>query len=117
MTNIRQRTPRFGDPFSQRAWEEKAERRRAEGARKKYKYVVAPGGLVVAHDGRVLTEGMEVRLTDFEDPPSRPGDPDEARRERDRRPPWRRLRDAVNDARVLECYGVAKRDPEPPRAA
>ena len=114
MSNVRQVVPRFGNEFSARAWEVKAERLRALGVRRGFEFIVAPMGKVMASDGRLLTEGMEVRLSDFTDTPARPGDPDEGRRVRDPRPPWRRLRDAVDQARVLECYAVASREPEPP---
>lgn len=102
MINLRQPTPRisFGSAESRRAWEQKAERLRAEGARRGFSHVVSPMCTVRAQ-GTVLTEGSQVTLAHLEG-----GDT----------PAWKRLRDLVADGHVLECYSVAQ-PPEPPAAA
>jgi hypothetical protein len=97
--NLRSATPIsfVRDSDQERAYE--LEVRRARDVQL-VRFAVAPRQQVTTHDGRTLTPGAEVRLSDFT-------------YSRDAGPPWRQLERLVDRGSVIESY----RWPTGPEAA
>jgi hypothetical protein len=96
IANLRQATPpgmRFGDPESEQAYFRDVETARRAGYRQGFSHVVAPLHSVTTPSGRVIKEGEQVKLEDFN------GDATE--------PAHQMLRRHIEHGHVLEAYACA----------
>jgi hypothetical protein len=97
---------RATDRAARDAYAARCERARAA---QPYRYAVAPACKVTTHDGQLLCEGAEVKLSHFRTTPELRNSAGELTQEA--RPPWKQLEALVFNGVVLESYTVPS-DPD-----